>query len=220
MLQGEEQTPSESGSALSAATSGSRSGKSTKGAEKTKSPFRKLAQKFKGSPKQPTTLPITPTISKTCREPSSEPTRTLRARSSLLFRGKSEEPSTPDHPGHKHTQSLTPGRSTPGPTDTLRNKPKWNASTRIGPDESPSTPKHSSVGVSDQEASPHRRSASRASVSSRSWSPITQSSIPSIAQSSIFTRPPHTFAHPHVPDISPHLQYDRHHIHIPIPLQR
>ena len=190
ILQDEERTPSESGSARSATTSGSRSAKSTKGAEKTKSPFRKLAQKLRGSPKQLPSLPITPTVSKTNREPASEPPRTLRARSSLLFRGKSEEPSTPKRPGHKHSQSLTPGRSTPGPTDTLRNKPKWNASTRVGPDEALSTPKHPSTGSSNQD-SPHRRSASRTSMSSsRPWSPITQSSVPSITQSSIFTRPP------------------------------
>ena len=191
ILQGEEQTPSESGSALSAITSGSKGGRSTKGAEKVKSPFRKLAQRIKGSPKQLVSPPITPTISKASREPSSEPTRTLRARSSLLFRGKSEEPSTPERPGHKHTQSLTPGRSTPGATDVLRNKPKWNASTRIGSDELLSTPRHPSNGTGNPETSPHRRSVSRASMSSsRPWSPITQSSIPSITQSSIFTRPP------------------------------
>ena len=191
ILQCDELTPSESGSALSAATSGSRGGKSSRSAEKSKSPFRKLAQKIRGSPKQLPTLPITPTLSKIGREPSSEPTRTLRARSSLFFRGKSEEPSTPDRPGHKHTQSLTPGRSTPGATDTLRGKPKWNASTRIGPDEALSTPNNSSNGIGNHETSPHRRSASRASMSSsRPWSPITQSSIPSITQSSIFTRPP------------------------------
>ena len=191
ILQGEEQTPSESGSALSAATSGSKSAKSTKGVEKVKSPFRKLAQRIKGSPKQLASPPITPTISKLGREPSSEPTRTLRARSSLLFRGKSEEPSTPERPGHKHTQSLTPGRATPGVTEVLRNKPKWNASTRVDSEDLPSTPRHPSNGVGNQENSPHRRSVSRASMSSsRPWSPITQSSIPSITQSSIFTRPP------------------------------
>ena len=191
ILQGEELTPSESGSAPSTTTSGSK-GKSSKGAEKTKSPFRKLAQKLRGSPKQLLSLPITPTISKFSREPSSEPTRTLRARSSLLFRGKSEEPSTPERPGHKHTQSLTPGRTTPGAgaTDTLRNKPKWNASTRIEADELLSTPRHPSNGVSNQETSPHRRSVSRASMtSSRPWSPLTQSSIQSITQSPMFTRP-------------------------------
>lgn len=188
ILQGEEQTPSESGSALSATTSGSKGGKSMKGAEKTRSPFRKLAQRIKGSPKQ---LPITPVIPKIGREPTSEPTRTLRARTSLLFRGKSEEPSTPERPGHKHTQSLTPGRSTPGATDTFRNKPKWNASTKVEPDELLSTPRHPSNGASNQETPPHRRSVSRASMSSsRPWSPITQSSVPSITQSSIFTRPP------------------------------
>lgn len=191
ILQCDDLTPSESGSALSAATSGSKGGKSSKSAEKTKSPFRKLAQKLKRSPKPLPSLPITPAVSKISREPSSEPTRTLRVRSSLLFRGKSEEPSTPERPSHKHTQSLTPGRSTPGATDTLRNKPKWNASTRVGPDESLSTPKRSPNGVSSQETSPHRRSVSRASISSsRPWSPITQSSVPSVAQSSIFTRPP------------------------------
>jgi hypothetical protein len=189
MLQDDEQTPSESGSALSANTSGSRSGKSTKGAEKAKSPFRKLAQKITRSPKQLPSLPITPTVSRINREPTSEPARTLRARASLMFRGKSEEPSTPDRPGHKHSQSLTPGRSTPGATDTLRNKPKWNASTRVGPGEALSTPKGPSNGTNNQETPPHRRSVSRASMSSsRPWSP--QSSIPSITQSSIFTRPP------------------------------
>lgn len=191
ILQIEEHPPSESGSALSAGTSGSKGGKSTKSAEKTKSPFRKLAQKLKGSPKQLPSLPITPAVSRMSREPSSEPTRTLRTRSSLLFRGKSEEPSTPERPGHKHTQSFTPESSTPGATDTLRGKPKWNASTRVGPDESMSTPRKPSNGIYYQDTSPHRRSSSRASMSSsRPWSPITQSSIPSITQSSIFTRPP------------------------------
>ena len=191
ILQGEEQTPSESGSALSVATSGSKGGKSTKGIEKAKSPFRKLAQKIKRSPKQTPSSPITPTVSKISREPASEPTRTLRARSSLLFRGKSEEPSTPERPGHKHTQSLTPGRSTPGATDVLGAKPKWNASTKVEKDELLSTPRYPSNGAGTQENSPHRRSVSRASMSSsRPWSPITQSSVPSITQSSIFTRPP------------------------------
>jgi hypothetical protein len=191
ILQGDELTPSESGSALSAATSGSKGGKSSKSVEKAKSPFRKLAQKLRGSPKQLPSLPVTPTLFKTTREPSSEPTRTLRARSSLIFRGKSEEPSTPERPSHKHTQSLTPGRSTPSATDTLRGKPKWNASTKIVQDESLSTPKNTPNGTNNQETSPHRRSVSRASMSSsRPWSPITQSSIPSVTQSSIFTRPP------------------------------
>lgn len=187
ILRGDDLTPSESGSILSATTSGSKGAKSSKSAEKTKSPFRKLAQKLKGSPKQLSSLPITPTVSKISREPSSEPIRTLRARSSLFFRGKSEEPSTPERPGHKHSLSLTPGRSTPGATDTLRGKPKWNASTRIVPDD-PSNPPN---GAGNPETSPHRRSVSRASMSSsRPWSPITQSSIPSVTQSSIFTRPP------------------------------
>jgi hypothetical protein len=191
ILQCDDLTPSESGSALSAATSGSKGGKSSKSAEKTKSPFRKLALRLKGSPKQLPSLPLTPTVPKISREPSSEPIRTLRARSSLFFRGKSEDPSTPERPGHKHSQSLTPGRSTPGATDTLRGKPKWNASTKVAPDESLSTPKNSSNGIDHHETSPHRRSVSRASMSSsRPWSPITQSSIPSITQSSIFTRPP------------------------------
>ena len=57
--------------------------------------------------------------SKIGREPPSEPTRTLRARSSLLFQSKSEEPSIPKYPDHKHTQSLTPGRSTPGVAEVL-----------------------------------------------------------------------------------------------------
>ena len=191
ILQCDDLTPSESGSALSGTTSGSKGGRSSKSAEEAKSPFRKLAQKLKGSPKRLPSLPVAPTVLKVNREPSSEPTRTLRARSSLFFRGKSEEPSTPERPGHKHTQSLTPGRSTPGATGTLRGKPKWNASTRIGPGESSSAPKNYSNDVGDHETSPHRRSASRASMSSsRPWSPITQSSIPSITQSSIFTRPP------------------------------
>lgn len=189
--------------------------------QKTKSPsnpFRKLAQKFKGS-RSPVVTPITlkKAISKT---PSTEPVPTLRHRASLfgMMTATPITPSTPDRPSHKYSQSLTPesspsARRLEGPSigGSALKKPAWNSSTRVEDEERGGTTKPSSRRPSitplyrqsdDVPSTPHRRSASRTSMaSSRPWSPITSSvSMSSTGPTnSSFWRPPSRATTPSVP---------------------
>ena len=211
ILTGEEEiTPSDSGSVVSGPTSKSKSRNgyltppsassskksllsASSALSRSVSPFRRFARKLTGGGKSPNAA-ATPLQSKSRHAPSSAPTGTLRHRSSLfnLTSSQPSMPNTPDRPGHKYSQSLTP-ESTPssrmpdqdanitikGKTGTPSKQP-WNSSTRV--DESqrlrrPSvvTP-HRPEGVPHPPPVPHQRSVSRSSMaSSRPWSPVTSS---------------------------------------------
>ncbi|KAI0741613.1 hypothetical protein C8Q80DRAFT_1274013 [Daedaleopsis nitida] len=168
------------------------------------SPFRKIARKLKAagsSTKSPAPGKITPVPSKSpslSRMPSSEPTRTLRHRSSLfhfLNGGRPPTPTTPDRPTHKYSNSLTPDSSPSRRVDSnpmLKNRPAWNSSTRVEVEERTGTVKQSprrpsvSRPRTSEDIPPvpplYKRSLSRSSMaSSRPWSPVTSSST---AQSS------------------------------------
>ncbi|KAH9911878.1 hypothetical protein B0H21DRAFT_817294 [Amylocystis lapponica] len=167
------------------------------------SPFRKWARKITGSSKSPTkspgkTLPLeTPVMQRSpSRAPSSEPPRTLRHRQSMFHFMGSQTPA-PMTPTHKHSQSLTPDSSPiskriePAPA-SKSNRPAWNSSTKVEPDERSSTIKQRRPSTStstfrysdDMPSMPtYNRSVSRSSMaSSRPWSPVTSSA--STAQSS------------------------------------
>ncbi|KAI0272513.1 hypothetical protein BC834DRAFT_1030596 [Gloeopeniophorella convolvens] len=160
------------------------------------SPFRKFARKLTGGGKSPAVVATPSQPAKVQRTPSSEPIATLRHRSSLfaLANGHPSTPRTPERPGHKYSQSMTPESSPssrrldPDPNITIKgkgtpSKQPWNASTKIE-DERPRRP--SVVGPQRPDvppvppvpsgSSPYRRSVSRSSMaSSRPWSPITSS---------------------------------------------
>ncbi|GJE91195.1 hypothetical protein PsYK624_073440 [Phanerochaete sordida] len=262
----EDITPSESaGSSLSVTTNqtkstflttsppnGSQSGKSKTGStiSRATSPFRKLARKMKKGSKSPApSVPTTPAIPKLDTlmlptAPSSEPTRMLRHRSSLFnLLSKESSPLTPDRPGHKHSQSLTPDSSPLRVSDlnssinqTLKiNRPKWNSSTRVQDDETRNSTVKSrrmsnagSYGFPDDQSplasvtsTPYKRSVSRSSMaSSRPWSPVTSSN--STAQSSnnqplaSLYRPPSRAQTPGLSAVSPR-QRARTPSHIPRP---
>lgn len=165
------------------------------------SPFRKLARKMKKGTKSP--MPETPPLPKLdTRMPSSEPSRTLKHRSSL-FNLMSGQPLTPDHLTHKHSHSLTPDSSPSKKVDSSNgtiktNRPSWNSSTKVDEEHRTNTLKagpqrRASAAVirqpddhspmSSVTGTPYRRSLSRSSIaSSRPWSPVTSSV--STAQSS------------------------------------
>jgi hypothetical protein len=168
------------------------------------SPFRKIARKIAGTRASPVTPPTT-SKPNTIRAPSSDPVPTShvirRQRSSLLSSDQSTIPMTPDRPGHKHSQSLTPDSSPRGPkvdtNATIKgsgsNRQRWNSSTKVEREDrtltikgTPSRRPPSSSGMYNNQTSdippvpllgtPYRRSLSRASmVSSRPWSPVTSS---------------------------------------------
>ena len=154
------------------------------------SPFRKLARKIQKATKSPTVTPV-PLKKVQSKTPSTDPVPTLRHRASLfnLLSGSPHTPTTPDRPGHKYSQSLTPD-SSPSPkkiqeaitsaTGTVK-RPAWNSSTRIADDErsQPVKTRRPSISIarrSEENASPYKRSLSRSSMaSSRPWSPVTSS---------------------------------------------
>ena len=171
------------------------------------SPFRKLARKFTKGSKSP--VPPTPTLPKFEKQMSlsPDPPRTLRHRSSLFnVLNKESSPMTPERPGHKHSQSLTPDSSPSRSADVNNNmtlkihRPKWNSSTRVE-DEAKSNTQRSAgqrrpsnaaqysfledrSPLSSIAGTPYKRSVSRSSMaSSRPWSPVTSSV--STAQSSV-----------------------------------
>ncbi|KAH9066707.1 hypothetical protein EDB87DRAFT_1801329 [Lactarius vividus] len=218
ILTGEEEiTPSDSGSVASGATSKSKgrngyltppSASSSKKSlslsassalSRSVSPFRKFARKFTGSGKSPAIVATPIQQSNSRRAPSSEPTATLRHRSSLfqLSGGQSLTPRTPERLGHKHSHSLTPESSPvsrrlePDPNVTIKGKNTpsklpWNSSTKvdeerprrpsvIGPTRSEGLPL-AHIHATPSGSSPYVRSVSRSSMaSSRPWSPITSS---------------------------------------------
>ncbi|KAI9451687.1 hypothetical protein BJY52DRAFT_1351560, partial [Lactarius psammicola] len=208
ILTGEEEiTPSDSGSVASGVTSKSkgRNGYLTPpSASSTRchalfSPFRKFARKLTGSGKSPAVVATPIQQSNSRRAPASEPTGTLRHRSSLfqLTGGQPLTPTTPERLGHKHSHSLTPESSPasrrlqPDPNITIKGKNTpsklpWNSSTKVD-EERPRRP--SIIGPTRSEgvtpapmhatpsgSSPYVRSVSRSSMaSSRPWSPISSS---------------------------------------------
>ncbi|KDQ61744.1 hypothetical protein JAAARDRAFT_31221 [Jaapia argillacea MUCL 33604] len=186
------------------------------------SPFRRFAKKLTGRSEKkapPISTNNTPSGPKhPTRTPSSEPTQTLRHRSSMFpFRIvpptpiSPMSPATPDRPSHKYSQSLTPESSPKKLPDTnltmKGNRPVWNSSTKVEPPERPATLKSrrpSAAGLygppggpppTSANGSPYKRSLSRSSMgSSRPWSPVT-SSI-STAPSSNPSIPPMPFFRP------------------------
>lgn len=237
ILLGGEVTPSESGSTTSGPTSKSKSrngyltppnsnaaGKKSRGMSassalsRSVSPFRKFARKLTGAGKSPAVVatPVPP-AKQNPRTPSSEPVGTLRHRSSIFAFAGSQPPtpSTPERPGHKYSQSVTP-ESSPGSrrldqrmdlNTTIKgrspapSKLPWNASTKIEPEERPAQARRpSNVGMYSRPdiplspgGSPYKRSLSRSSMaSSRPWSPVTSSvsTAPSSNTPVPFQRPP------------------------------
>ncbi|KZV68219.1 hypothetical protein PENSPDRAFT_23549 [Peniophora sp. CONT] len=219
ILEGSELAPSEASSTTSGPTSKSknRSGYLTPpsadssvagtNGKKSKSgmsrSISKMARNLKSSLSgRPTPTPVqTPTTTKVTRQPSSEPTRTLRNRKSMLLFGGPAAPTTPQTPGHKYSQSMTPesspsaqrvARAATETGGTLRgrastaagtlNKQPWNSSTKVQ-DDGRGTMRHrrpsSSMAMNEPPpmptpgASPYKRSASRTSMSgsSRPFSP-------------------------------------------------
>jgi len=152
------ETPSESESYTSGATSASRRNgylatppSTTRSSHASSisrsiSPFRKFARRITG---KQTAVPVTPlTISKVpSREPSSEPLRTVRRQRSSIFSFRGSQPATPITPerlGHRYSHSLTPEASPrvtkpalDSSTVKIRQQVKqpWNSSTKISPDE-------------------------------------------------------------------------------------
>ncbi|KAF8892257.1 hypothetical protein BD779DRAFT_102696 [Infundibulicybe gibba] len=218
ILLGEDVNPSENGSSTSGTVStkngylatppnGGRSSRapSTSGTiSRSISPFRKFARKITRSARQ---APVTPlTVNKITRTPSSEPppvhNTIRRQRTSLFTTLRSSQPTTPmtpDRPGHKYSQSLTPESSPRAPKTDLastsksrpgNNKQRWNSSTKVEMEERSLTVKGtpprrapSATGMYRQSddipampqaaATYNRRSSSRASMaSSRPWSPV------------------------------------------------
>jgi len=172
------------------------------------SPFRRIARRITGTRAPPVT-PVTVNKHGASRAPSSDPVPTThvirRQRSSLLPSARDSQPTTPmtpDRPGHKHSQSLTPDSSPrvqkTDMNSTIKGRPgapkqRWNSSTKVQPEERALTIKGtpprrppSSNGMYFSQfgdippvppiGTPHRRSISRASMaSSRPWSPVTSS---------------------------------------------
>lgn len=163
------------------------------------SPFRRFARKITGRPSAPAT-PLPP-MKSVSRKPASEPISSKARQSVFTFRGnQATTPVTPERPGHKYSQSLTP-ESTPSTrlqdldlTVKVRpgaGKQKWNSSTKVATDDRNTTVKltprrrPSATGLYAQYedippvpplADPYRRSSSRSSMSSsRPWSPVTSS---------------------------------------------
>lgn len=165
------------------------------------SPFRKFARKITRSSRQsqpPPVTPVTPLRRKGARTPSSEPvpSQASRQQRANLFSsvrgGQLSTPITPDRPGHKHSQSLTPDSSprTPSRIETIGRKgggkAPWNSSTKVGAEErsltvkgTPTRRTPSAMGAYNDLPpipTPSKRSVSRASMaSSRPWSPLTSS---------------------------------------------
>lgn len=205
----------------------SRGTTATSSLSRSMSPLKKLAKKLTGSVRSPATPPDSLPVSRASSQslqsqtPSEPPAKTIRRqRSSLFVFGSKGTPLTPDHKGHKYSQSLTPESSPaskrPDALDanvTIRQKSTkqpWNASTKVETDgvatvkPAPSKrPTAKSVISSDRPPlvpfTPSHRSLSRSSnsnASSRPWSPVTSSistapsSNPSIPPLPILFPPP------------------------------
>ncbi|KAI0255916.1 hypothetical protein BJV78DRAFT_1279129 [Lactifluus subvellereus] len=173
------------------------------------SPFRKFARRITGGGKSPNVGTTPVQQPKVQRIPSSEPTGTLRHRSSLfqLSSGQPSAPPTPERLGHKYSQSLTPESSPSSrridqdPNTTIKGKSTpakqpWNSSTKVAEDPRPRRPSgatpHRPTGIPPPPplpsgSSPSGRSVSRSSMaSSRPWSPVTSS-----VSTGASTRPTH-----------------------------
>ncbi|KAF5383713.1 hypothetical protein D9615_003661 [Tricholomella constricta] len=210
-----EATPSENGSStsgtmstkngyLATPPSGSRSSRAPSSAStlsRSISPFRKFARKITGTSRHAPVTPLSVNKKTGYRTPSSEPVQTIRRQKTSLFpslRGSQPPtPITPDRPGHKYSQSLTPDSSphthrVDNATVKVRsvsNKQPWNSSTKVESDMTiRGTPPKRSPSAAGMYAhsgdippvppigTPYRRSLSRASMaSSRPWSPVTSS---------------------------------------------
>ncbi|KAG6868958.1 hypothetical protein C0993_007172 [Termitomyces sp. T159_Od127] len=160
--------------------------------------------------------PVTPlSINKNIgkREPASEPVPAFRQQKTSFFssmRGSQPTtPITPDRPGHKYSQSLTPDTSplfvkADSSTVKLRVTPppkqRWNSSTKVEQESAskgtpPKRPPSATGTYATQGDIPpvpplgaaYRRSISRASmVSSRPWSPVTSTSTTQSSQPTHF----------------------------------
>ncbi|KAG6821423.1 hypothetical protein H0H93_010147 [Arthromyces matolae] len=226
LLVNSESTPSEISSStstkngyLATPPSGSRAPSSASTISSSMSPLRKFARKITGTPRAPPVTPLSVTKNPGKRTPTSEPVPTLRKQKTSLFssmRGSQPTtPITPNRPGHKHSQSLTPESSPRAirvDTGTIKSratpptKQKWNSSTKVesepmGRGTPPKRPPSSTGTYSNRGDIPpvpplgaqYRRSISRASmVSSRPWSPITTTSTTQSSQPTHFPvfRPP------------------------------
>ncbi|KAG7445012.1 uncharacterized protein BT62DRAFT_898209 [Guyanagaster necrorhizus] len=166
------------------------------------SPLRKFARKITRSSRQsqppaPVT-PVTPLRRNGARTPASEPvlSQASRQQRTNLFSsvrgGQLSTSITPERPGHKYSQSLTPDPSprNPNKTETIgrkgAGKAPWNSSTKVVVEErmlavkgTPTKRTPSAMGIYNDLPpipTPSKRSVSRASMaSSRPWSPLTSS---------------------------------------------
>ncbi|KAG5641892.1 hypothetical protein DXG03_004000 [Asterophora parasitica] len=163
------------------------------------SPFRKFARKITGNTRPAPVTPLSVNKKTSPRTPATEPVPTIRRKKTALFTtlrtSQPSTPVTPDRPGHKHSQSLTPD-SSPRPNKidtstikarTIPNKQPWNSSTKVEVEAKGTPPKRapSAAGMYSTPGdippvpplgTPYRRSLSRASMaSSRPWSPVTSS---------------------------------------------
>ncbi|KAG6919520.1 hypothetical protein DXG01_005110 [Tephrocybe rancida] len=225
-----EATPSEVGSStsgnmstkngyLATPPSGSRAPSSASTLSRSISPFRKFARKITGSSRGPPVTPLSVNKNNGTRTPTSEPAPTVRRQKTSLFssmRGSQPPtPITPERPGHKYSQSLTPDsspRSLKVDNSTIKSrmtpnsKQKWNSSTKVEsevtakgtPPKRPPSAAGSYSNYGDIPPVPplgasYRRSLSRASMaSSRPWSPVTSTSTTQSSQPTRFPvfRPP------------------------------
>jgi hypothetical protein len=175
------------------------------------SPFRKFARKIRGNPRPSAPATPVPPSKNSSRTPSSDPVPPLRAHKSFFsFRGSQPPtPVTPDRPGHKYSQSLTP-ESSPASKQVDANamsknratmKQRWNSSTKVKQEDRATTIKAtplrrhpaSSTDHFPETPGDHVRSASRSSMgSSRPWTPVTSttSTVASSSYSGSAPRPP------------------------------
>ncbi|KAL1747811.1 hypothetical protein HDZ31DRAFT_30974 [Schizophyllum fasciatum] len=110
-----EGTESEGGSSASGASRngylGTSPSRSKAPISRSMSPLRKFAKKITGSSQRSPNTPVTPLNIKSARIPSSEPISKRKSLFNALRPSQPTTPVTPDRPGHKHTQSLTPESS-------------------------------------------------------------------------------------------------------------
>ncbi|KAG6890322.1 hypothetical protein C0995_009529 [Termitomyces sp. Mi166 len=226
LLTNGEATPSEIGSStstkngyLATPSSDSRASSSASTLSSSISPLRKFARKITRTNRHPPVTPLSINKNIGKRTPASEPVPTLRQQKTSFFssmRGnQSATPITPDRPGHKYSQSLTPDTSphvikvdssTVKARVTPPVKQKWNSSTKVEPESAPKgtppkrPPSATGAYINKGDIPPvpplgaaYRRSISRASmVSSRPWSPVTTTSTTQSSQPTPFSifRPP------------------------------
>lgn len=221
LLNSGEATPSEIGSStstkngyLATPSNGSRASSSASTFSSSISPLRKFARKITRTNQPPPVTPLSINKNNGKREPASEPVPAFRQQKTSFFssiRGSQPAaPITPDRPGHKHSQSLTPDTSphvvkADSSIVKLRITPpikqRWNSSTRVEPElASKGTPPKRPPSATGTYAvkgdippvpplgAAYRRSTSRASmISSRPWSPVTSTSTTQSSQPTHFS---------------------------------